>query len=54
MVKEPKFMQKIHQIRAELSEMPSHEYAKYLEEVRKKYFDILGHLYTEPVIVKRE
>lgn len=51
-LREPKFMQKIHKIRAELSKMPPTDYKKYLEAVREKYAERLGHLYTDLPIVK--
>lgn len=51
-LREPKFMQEIHKIRAELSKMTRAEYEKYLEDVRKKYAETLGHLYVYLPIVK--
>ncbi len=51
-LREPRFMQEIHRIRMELSEMVPAEYEKYLEEVRKKYAERLGHLYVNLPIVK--
>ena len=51
-LKEPKFMQEIHRIRAELSKMPPTRYEKYLEEVRQKYADRIEHLYVDIPTVK--
>ena len=51
-LKEPKFMQEIHRIRAKLSKMPPTRYEKYLEEVRQKYAGRIGHLYVDIPAVK--
>jgi hypothetical protein len=51
-LKEPKFMREIHRIRAELSKMPPTRYEKYLEKVKQKYADRLGHLYVHLPAVK--
>jgi len=51
-LKEPKFMREIHRIRAELSKMTPTRYEKYLEEVRQKYADRLGHLYQNKHLMK--
>jgi len=51
-LREPKFMQEIHKIRAELSKMSPTEYEKYLKEVKEKYAKRLGHFYVDLPVVK--
>ena len=51
-MREPKFMQEIHKIRAELSKMSPTEYEKYLKEVKEKYAKRLRHFYVDLPVVK--
>jgi len=51
-LREPKFMQKIHKIRAELSKMSPTEYEKYLKEVKEKYAKRLRRFYVDLPVVK--
>jgi len=53
-LREPRFMQEIHKIRAELSKMSRTEYEKYLEEVKEKYAKRLKDFYVDLPTVKSE
>ena len=53
-VREPKFMQEIHKIRAALSKMSPTEYEKYLKNVKEKHAKRLRHLYVDLPSVRSE